>query len=800
MLVKRGGRDERGSAVVSVLVMMLVLTLFALTLATIVTNTGSSLANGRKTSQSRAAADAGVAAALAAFLRAEACTGTVSSATAPVYSATCVAGATSVTFVSTGRGEGGIPIRIQAVYAYTTAQSFEAKVGQLTFFSATGAFESNIVTASTPSPARIVVVGGNFQCKSAMAANLVVEKDFYAYSGCMVTGWVKAIGSTTMYGGSSVGKELTSGGSATLNPASSVGGSLTSGGFTKLGSGSSVGGDLVSGGYADLDSGTSVGGDLTSTGYSDVEGTVKGKLAAGGYAVTGYNSSIAGSVTAAGVGRTSIRGTVGKDVAASGPVTIDYNSVVTGNVTAAGTSPTEIYGTVGGDLAAGGKVFIQSNGRVTGNATSAGTELISVDGTITGNLKAAGAVTVNGTVSGDVTAAGTDRSVVKGSVTGSLRAAGAVTIDYNRTVSGEVTAAGPDVTLVNGTIGGSLKAAGAVTVNGTVSGDLNAAGAGLTSVNGTVNGSLRAAGTVTVNYNRPVRGDVATSGTGTDHIYGQISGNLNAGGPINLHGGSVGGSLTLPDLTQLVSDVKPWRVAGTMTSKEGPPAPGAPSAPVAPTAPPSASEVKVSQPASPTVPTWQDYGYSSADWPGYTVSRLDKTSSWCGARNWATYLGTFTAPTVVDATACKKGLDEHPTSATTVTVSANVVVVSSEIDLQYATFTPAAGTNPRQWFIVPSAEGVVKAYANTPSGNGDINLDSSNLGIATLLYTPARIGYHTSRFTGSMYSRSITFDGGTPGDIKAAPVEFPIALFESTQSTTPAVTFSVTRVSQREVA
>ena len=61
--------------------------------STIVTNTTSTLAGGRSISQARAAADAGVAAALAAFRKAEKCPTTLpSSSVAPIYSTTCTAG------------------------------------------------------------------------------------------------------------------------------------------------------------------------------------------------------------------------------------------------------------------------------------------------------------------------------------------------------------------------------------------------------------------------------------------------------------------------------------------------------------------------------------------------------------------------------------------------------------------------------------------------------------------------------------------------------------------------------------
>ncbi len=763
MLVKAGRRDERGSALVSVLVIMLVLTLFALTLAAIVTNTGSTAAGGRSTSQARAAADAGVASALAAFKKAEVCTGTIASTTAPVYSATCAVATNTVTFTSTGSA-GGRQVSVQAVYGFTTAQSYEAKVGQLTFFTETTTYAPNKVTSSTTDRAKLIVAKGDFRCNSPMAANVVVEEDFSSDSACAVSGWVKVKGDATMNAGSSIGGSLTAGKNVILNPVSTVGGSLTAGGTVVIGSNCSVGadltsvgtaslrsggvvggdltsggnasldssssvvGDLATGGYADLGSGTSVGGNVTSTSYSDIEGIVKGNVEAGGYVTTWSNSSVEGRVTAAGTDRTWIRGTVGKDVKAIGPVTTYYNSNVTGDVIASGTLTTEVYSRVGGDLAVHGAALISDDGRVGGNATAAGTGMTSVRGKVTGSLKAAGRVYIydGGSVSGDVTA-----------------------------------------------------------------------GTGATTVRGEVGGSLKVAGTVILNYNRTVGADLSSSATGTNYIYGFATGNVSVGGHVNLpSGGGVGGNLTLPSSRSLTPSDAATRVAGTVTREAGPMDPAAPSAPSLTLSPPV---VTVTAPPDPSVPTWQDYGYASADWPGYTVQQLDMKSSWCTTRSWATYLETFATPTVLDATACKDGLHQHPDRATPVTINANVVVVSSEIDLQFITFQAASGTSPSLWFIVPSFQQKPRKYPGGGAESGVIDLNSTTVGVPTLLYTPTRINIRSSTFTGSMYSGSIALDSGPPGDIKAAPVEFPIALFESTQPTTPGGTFSVTRISQREI-
>ncbi|HEY3407260.1 MAG TPA: polymer-forming cytoskeletal protein [Propionicimonas sp.] len=765
MLVKRGARDEQGSALVSVLVIMLVLTMFALSLAAIVTNTSSTLISGRSSLQARATADAGVAAALAAFKKAQACTGTISSATAPVYSATCTADASTVTFTSTGSADDGRQAVVKAVYGYTTAQTYEANVGQLVVFSGTTMYAPNKVTSATTAPAKVIVAVGDLNCDSAMAANVVTEDDFYAHSGCAVSGWVKAKGDATLDAGSSVGQDLTTGGPAILNSVSSVGGSLTSGGTATLYSGSSVGkdlssmgpayldsgssvggnlitassadlksnssvgGDLSSASWASLDSGTSVGGNLIATGSIDVDGTVKGNLVGGSDVTTWDNSGIAGSVTAAGTSRTWIHGTVGKSVTAAGPVTIHYNSVVSGDVVSAGTSGLEVYGTVRGGLATAGTVLID----------------------------------FSGSVGADITAAGTGVTSVYGRLTGDLKVKGTVYLDDRGTVSGTVSAVGPGITSIYGDIGGSLKLTG----------------------------------TVMIYYSGTVGADLTSSGTATDNIYGRVSRNVNAGGSVNLPAGSVGGNLTLPVSRVLTPSDAKTRVVGTVTNVAAPAPPGAPTAPTVSLTPP---QVKVTAPTSPAISAWKDYGYSSADWPGYTVQVLAKTSSWCSASTWATYLATFTKPTVLDATACNSGLRQHAPATTTVTIQANVVVVSSEIDLQNITFKSATGTSPSLWFIVPSAGQSVKSYSGVISGNGGIDLYSTNIGVPAVLYTPNDISYYYSTFTGSMYSRWSDFNSGPPGDIKATPVAFPIAIFEATEPTTPTGIFSVTRLSQREVA
>lgn len=762
MLVKRPAPDERGSALVSVVVMMLVLTLATMTLAAIVTNTATGLSGSRGRLQARAAADAGLAAALAAFQRTKGCPPPVSSSTAPAYSVTCTPGSGTVTLTSTGHAD-GTQATVQAVYGFTSAQSHVPTVGHLTFFSTAGTNPPNVVTSGTPEEATVTIVEGGFTCNSALAANLVVEGNFTATYGCAVAGSVRTKGSATLNGGSSIGKDLSAAGPATLNSAT-IGGSLVAGGNVTASGSTSIGkdvasggrvslggssrvvgsvactgnvdldgsarvtGSVVAGGSADLESRSWIEGDLTSRGPADVDGTVDGDIVSGGHVVTGDSSHVTGSVSAAGTDRTWVHGEVGGDVRAAGPVTTHYNSVVAGSVTAADSGRTEVYGTIRGDVAAGGPVTVDYSGRVTG----------------------------------DVTAAGTGTTLVQGRVGGRLRTAGTFTVDYDGVVSGPVSAAGTGRTYVYGRLGAGL----------------------------------HVAGTVFVHYSGSISGDLTSSGTGTDTIYGTIGGDVRAGGDVELPAGRIAGDLTLPPSRDLTPKDAKTRVVGNVTSKEAPAPPGAPEAPSPElTVPP----VDVAPPEAPQLPLWQDYGYSGADWPGYTVQVLGKADPLCQARNWATFLGSLTSPTILDATACSGGLASHPTSTTAVTIRTDVVVVSTEIDLSFVTFQPAAGASPHLWFVVPSAARSVKPSPGVPSGSGEIDLYSTTLGVPAMLYTPGRIDHRASTFTGSMYAAGITLDFSWPGSITAVPVPFPLPLYDTSGSTAPGGVFSVTRISQREL-
>lgn len=691
MLVNSRRDDEQGSALVSVLVMMLVLTLFALTLAAIVSNTTSNLASGKDTGQARAAADAGVAAALAQFRKAEGCTGTFSSSSAPRYSVTCEVASDTVTFRSVGSADGGRAVTVEAVFHFQVSHEYGSTNHELTFFSGTTYYNTDPVNSATSDPATMTIINGDFSCNEVMELDIVVDGNFTANAGCTVTGNVTAFGWATVNG--------------------------------------------------------TVRGNLTASGTVDVNGTVDGNVAADG------------------TGRSYVDGVVGGSVAAAGPVTVYYGDRIGGNLTSASTDRSYIYGAIGGQL--------------------------KTQGTIT--------LDYNGSIGGTTIAAGTGTSYLYHSIAGDFAAGGDIYFDYNASVTGNVTVAGTNRTTIYGPIGGDLKTAGAVTIyyNVSVGGEVKAAGTDRSYLYGTVTRDFAAAGAVQVDYNGVAKASVLASGSDQTRIYAPVAVDVKAGGDVYLpNNGRVRGDLSLPNGRTLSPNDASTRVDGRVLRAV------APAAPKAPTVKLTAAEVAVAVPDPALLFSWQDYGYDAADWSGFTPLSMSSGSSICKNRDWATALAAISTPTVVDATKCKGGIGNNPTSQTKVTISTDIVVVSTEINLDRFTFVAAAGTKPHLWFIVPSSKQAVRTdlpgLGRWDAGDGSISLDSTSISVPTMLYTPRQVNYYSGTFTGSIYATSINMAGSTTTTI-ATPMDFPIGLWGATGGGGTKGTFSVSPISQREI-
>lgn len=455
LVTPRRNDDDRGSALVSVLVMMLVLTLFALTLAAIVSNTTSNLAAGKYTGQARASADAGVAAALAQFRKAEGCTGTLTSSSAPRFSVTCETVNDTVTFRSVGSADSGRSVTVEAVFHYQFSHEYGSTGHELTFFSNTTYYDTDPVSSATSDPANVTIIDGNYSCDAPMALNVVVDGNFTAQNDCTVSGNVTAFGTAHIDG--TVRGNLTASGDVVVD--GTVRGSVSTQGTVDV--------------YGTVNGNATAGG----RGRSFVYGVVGGDMAAAGPVTVYYGDRVEGKLTSASTDHSYIYGAVGGEVKTQGTITVSYNGSIGGDTIAAGTAISYLYGRIVGDFSAGGDIYFADNASVTGNVTVAGRNLTTIYGTIGGDLVTAGAVTIyyNAKVGGEVKAAGTDGSALYGTVTGDFAVAGAALIDYNGVAKASVLASGRDQTRIYATVAKDVKTGGDVYIfyTGRVRGDLS---------------------------------------------------------------------------------------------------------------------------------------------------------------------------------------------------------------------------------------------------------------------------------------------------------------------------------------
>nr|WP_314845812.1 hypothetical protein [uncultured Microbacterium sp.] len=262
MLVKLRERDE-GSALVAVLIVMLVLTITGLALAAIVTNTASGLVGGRHTSESRTAADAGHASALAEARRTgQACGMDISSTSAPRFTVTSTCASDRVTFTITGTGENGGRTKTEAVYAYSSGSV--GMGADMIFFGDTTFTKEVLTYAADTSLLSIVIPTGDFTCMAPIPANLVLAGDLLSKGNCTIGGSVLTGGEADMSNGSDrVVGSLTTTGTAANTIRGSIGGNVhTRGGIDFGWEGKTVSGNVTSGGDVKLGS-AKIAGSLT---------------------------------------------------------------------------------------------------------------------------------------------------------------------------------------------------------------------------------------------------------------------------------------------------------------------------------------------------------------------------------------------------------------------------------------------------------------------------------------------------------------------------------------------------------
>lgn len=283
MLVRHRDRagDESGYTLIVVLILMLVLTIGGLALAAIVTNTTTFLAHSRGTTQSRAAADAGLAAAIAtARGSSDICSISVpSSTTAPIYSVGVACGGGQIIFTSTGRGADGSTTVTKATYSYTQTAAPGAGA-DMVFFSST-TFTAQVLTNTlSDGLLSIVIPSGGFTCMAPVPANIVMAGDFTTQGNCDVKGSVITGGVVNMTNGpDTVEGNVASSGTGSSTVQGTIGGDYKAAGAITFGwNGKTIGGDVVANGNVSLGNDT-LGKSLTVPSAKTItpqSGTVRG--------------------------------------------------------------------------------------------------------------------------------------------------------------------------------------------------------------------------------------------------------------------------------------------------------------------------------------------------------------------------------------------------------------------------------------------------------------------------------------------------------------------------------------------
>ena len=283
MLVKPSRLHDRGSTLVSVIVVMLVLTVIALTTAAVTVNTTRGLVTTRTTAQARAAADAGLAAVIAAFRREGDCPAPLpSSPTDDLrYTTTCDDSSSSqVIFTSTGEPDTAAASKIEAVYRLpaTAPQKEAALITRAPL--ALDSLTIKAVDASDPSTVWVIPdsgVAGDFKCDhgGAIAGSVYLPTGgVYGSGGCVVAGDVYGKGDMTIGGGTKLGGDVVSPkGGAEIGGGSASGGGVYAEGSITIRTGAKMAGDVVS-----------QNGNVTLIGGPKIDGSIhaKGNVTASG--------------------------------------------------------------------------------------------------------------------------------------------------------------------------------------------------------------------------------------------------------------------------------------------------------------------------------------------------------------------------------------------------------------------------------------------------------------------------------------------------------------------------------------
>ncbi|MEW1962531.1 hypothetical protein AB0269_08745 [Microbacterium sp. NPDC077644] len=272
--------DDRGATLVVVIIVMMVLMVGAVLVGGLVTNTASSVVSSRSTAQSRAAADAGLADAIARASRADAdpCAA-VPAGTSPAYTVAVACDSPNtgqVTFSVTGTA-GGSSTTIIAVYETVPVTAPRGLTGALV--AGTGGLSTSTVRIDAAgADGDVIVENGSLNCNSATTINgsVIVRNGSAAITNyCKVTGNVYASKDVSLDSFANVGGDVVSLGTLTTSNSTYIAGSAFARGKVILNNSTQIKGNLT-----------------TEAGVSIDKARVDGDIRAGG--VLAFNSSFVG--------------------------------------------------------------------------------------------------------------------------------------------------------------------------------------------------------------------------------------------------------------------------------------------------------------------------------------------------------------------------------------------------------------------------------------------------------------------------------------------------------------------------
>lgn len=387
--VTRRLRDDQGSTLVSVLMIMLVLGVLGLTAAAVVVNTAGTVTSSRPVLQARAAADAGIAEMVADATR----DGLECASPSRHYDARALnadsdyegwvfcdrPSAMQVTFRSEGRS-GAARTTVEAVYSYTVplvAGPGSAADGALV--SGKGA-SLNISSIQVLEGGDFELASGTLDCnvQSAFTGDVTVRNGAVKLNNsCAIGGslYIENGSFTCSNNGSVAGNVVVRNGSATISNDCSIGGSLfvESGNYTCSAAGAVAGYVMVRSGTSTLDGTCRVGQNLISSGSVSMKSTskVEGDVVTGG-SFTMDKATVLGSVRA------------------GGTVEIQSGGTVTGTLASASSGTSYLYNANIGSAQFGGNLRSNLRATITGVLEVAGTTPFSIDPETTGKLRLAG--------------------------------------------------------------------------------------------------------------------------------------------------------------------------------------------------------------------------------------------------------------------------------------------------------------------------------------------------------------------------------------------------------------------------